>query len=167
MSYSRFGAGGSDVYVFSSVEGHLECCGCFLGDQWSYDTTDEMLAHLEEHRAAGHHVPQDCIEGLLADKEENDRWIANFDPVEEQRQRDAANQRIEDIWQIAKEALGYEHPGHEKFDGAAHQDAWERASGIYEQRGQVMAAMSPLSQAAEVSSSTGVLDGVPANPLRA
>jgi len=149
MSYSRFGWGGSDVYIFLSAGGHLECCGCTLGDQWSYDTTDEMLAHLDEHRGAGDHVPQDCIEDLLADKEENDRWIADFDPVREQRKQDERNQRIEDIWNVAKEDLGYVHPGHEKFDGKVHQDAWERASEIYEHRKQLLEAThsSPLVEA--------------------
>ncbi len=55
MSYARFGCG--DVYVFMSTSGHLECCGCILGDQWSFASTQEMVDHLAEHRAAGHDVP--------------------------------------------------------------------------------------------------------------
>ena len=166
MSYSRFGWDGSDVYVFLSVGGHLECCGCLLSDEWSYATTDEMIAHLEEHRAAGHHVPEDCIEDLLADKEENDRWIANFDPVEEQRKNEERNQRITDIWQIAKEELGYVHPGPEKFDGEAHQDAWQRASEIYEQRKQLLEAVHSL-PSLETIPSTGAQATAPSKRLRA
>lgn len=134
MSYARFGYDDSDVYVFLSSEGYLECCGCSLNEQWYYETTDEMLAHLEEHRAQGHNVPQDCIDELLADKEENDQWIATYDPIEEERERREANQRIEDIWQIAKDELGYTHPGPKKFDLEAYIDAWQKAQAIYEQR---------------------------------
>lgn len=83
MSYAKFGSGGSDVYVFGNVDGHLVCCACwfaadFEGERWSDWTTQtagpayvigeplrrlpsatylEMLAHLERHRTAGHHVP--------------------------------------------------------------------------------------------------------------
>ena len=55
MSYSRFGY--ADVYVFMSVGGHLECCGCILGDEWAFDSTQAMVDHLSIHRDAGHHVP--------------------------------------------------------------------------------------------------------------
>jgi len=76
---------------------HIECCGCLLtadfrkpqteaekaavaafgeGDlEWrwdygplqSFDTTAGILAHLEWHRAAGHTVPESCIEALKQD----------------------------------------------------------------------------------------------------
>jgi hypothetical protein len=75
MSYARFGWDGSDVYVFLSVSGHLECCACKLGDAWDFPSTDAMIAHLEAHRGVGHCVPQDTIDELLADKAENDEWI--------------------------------------------------------------------------------------------
>lgn len=82
MSYARFGWGGSDVYVFGDVDGHLTCCACFLqiaedgpsdwrtptagpkyvkGEplrrlpSWTYG---EMIAHLSEHVDAKHHVPE-------------------------------------------------------------------------------------------------------------
>jgi hypothetical protein len=102
-----------------------------------------MLAHLQEHRDAGHSVPQSCVDDLIVDQEENDRWIANFNPVEEQRKNAEANQRIHDIWQVAKEELGYVHPGPEKFDWEAHHDAWERARLIYEQRAQLATSVMP------------------------
>lgn len=78
MSYARFGWDGSDVYVFLSVGGKLECCGCSLRPRiWTYDSTAAMLAHLEDHRAAGHTVPDDCIERLKEEREKNDLFIAD------------------------------------------------------------------------------------------
>jgi hypothetical protein len=65
MSYARF-AEDSDVYVFLSIGGHLECCSCRLkgkGQCASFKTTDEMLSHLREHREAGHDVPERTVSG--------------------------------------------------------------------------------------------------------
>lgn len=61
---------GSDVYVFESTEGGIECFGCRLLGGMSRDraecfvceTPREMLAHLLEHHVAGHHVPLDLLE---------------------------------------------------------------------------------------------------------
>lgn len=75
MSYARF-AKDSNVYVFMCISGALECCGCALGDETRFDSTDAMLDHLGRHRAAGHDVPQRAIERLVADREENDAFIA-------------------------------------------------------------------------------------------
>lgn len=76
MSYARWSPG-SDVYVFTNVGGFIECCGCSLSEHsFQAFSTDEMLAHLEEHKAVGHDVPSYCIEGLEADREENDSFIA-------------------------------------------------------------------------------------------
>lgn len=82
MSWARFGCEGSDVYLFpaeaylpvgddpdvTSLQDVGECCGCQLpydgpgnwhGTLGHYVTTElaDMLAHLDQHRAAGHHVP--------------------------------------------------------------------------------------------------------------
>ena len=98
MSYCRFGEG--DVYIFLSVIGKLECCGCFLQKtewietynsiiggylkpvppiiQTNFQTTQELLDHLDLHLKAGHHVPLDCISELKEDQEENDQWIREF-----------------------------------------------------------------------------------------
>ena len=65
MSYARFSY--ADVYVFMSTSGHLECCGCILGDQWAYDSTQAMVDHLAEHRAAGHDVPDGIEQQLRQD----------------------------------------------------------------------------------------------------
>lgn len=71
MAYSRFGF--ADVYVFMSTSGHLECCGCSLGNQWHFDSTQAMVDHLAEHRAAGQRVPDGIEEALREDDREN--WV--------------------------------------------------------------------------------------------
>lgn len=75
MSYARFGWGNSDVYVYADVNGYLCCCACRLQEEWRHFSTDDMLAHLNAHRAEGHTVPQDCIDDLAEDRAENDLWI--------------------------------------------------------------------------------------------
>jgi hypothetical protein len=53
----------SDVYVFGSISGVLECCACRLrpeGDWFGFFYTksrSEMVKHLQEHRQIGHKVP--------------------------------------------------------------------------------------------------------------
>ena len=77
MAYARFGRH-SGVYVFLSTHGGIECCRCdLLGDSRSYlaRSTAEMLGHLEQHRAQGHLVPDDCLAELKADAVENDADI--------------------------------------------------------------------------------------------
>lgn len=80
MSYARFGWDGSDVYVYESDRG-WECCGCISHEQTfgSFTTTDldAFFAHLDEHRRAGHHVP-DNVEPDIRDDLANDPppWLA-------------------------------------------------------------------------------------------
>lgn len=99
MSYARFSEG--DVYVFVSSEG-IECCGCWLqqrewvddesrpwtkgyyreiGDkvQQVYPDNAGMIAHLETHIAAGHDVPDYCMERLRdpQDAADNAYYFAN------------------------------------------------------------------------------------------
>lgn len=69
MAYSRFGY--ADVYVFTHVGGFLQCCGCWLGDEWDFHSTEDMIAHLALHRAAGHNVPDGLEEVLREDDEDN------------------------------------------------------------------------------------------------
>ena len=67
MSYCRFGPN-SNVYMFESVEGHWECCGCWLvseyGGRTKLQSPQAALDHLLEHRAAGHVVPEYAIDAL-------------------------------------------------------------------------------------------------------
>ena len=77
MSYARFGYD-SDVYVFLSVSGHLECCACRLASTTQiFASTDAMLAHLSAHADLGDRVPADTISDLKHDRDSNDSFIAD------------------------------------------------------------------------------------------
>jgi hypothetical protein len=73
MSYARFGED-SNVYVFLSCSA-LECCSCRPDGPHLTFSTAEMIAHLDEHRAAGDKVPDYCYEGLREDERENDHHL--------------------------------------------------------------------------------------------
>jgi hypothetical protein len=72
MSYCRFSQG--DVYLFENVYGYFDCCGCKLRGMDRFLTRRETLAHLEEHRSAGHDVPQYAIDRL----QEELKTIGNY-----------------------------------------------------------------------------------------
>jgi hypothetical protein len=61
----------SDVYVYYSVLGGIDCCGCILLGRGAFVARDEaaMITHLNEHVAAGHKVPAKAFE-RLAQREE-------------------------------------------------------------------------------------------------
>ena len=65
MALCRFGSD-SDVYIYYSVHGGIECCGCQLVASGMFNVPDEeqMIAHLEEHRLAHHKVPDVAFEDL-------------------------------------------------------------------------------------------------------
>lgn len=98
MSFVRFGADGSQLYIFERVgDFQKECCACALAKRLPDRTDDElaemgapdeqtrelwrarwepdfatgdldvMLAHIAEHRAAGHVVPE-WLDQLLRDE---------------------------------------------------------------------------------------------------
>lgn len=72
MSYARFSY--ADVYVYMDVGGYLSCCGCWLAGmegRWVYHSTQAMIDHLAEHRAAGHDVPAGIEDELRNDDEDN------------------------------------------------------------------------------------------------
>ena len=68
MAVCRFGER-SDVHVFYSTEGHIECCGCILSCRASFRASNEieMIVHLKEHRSAGHMVPGEAVAELRAE----------------------------------------------------------------------------------------------------
>lgn len=71
MSYSTFNED-SDVYVFMSVHGHLECCGCSVTGGFYYaQTTQDMCDHLAKHRKQGDVVPDTLEEELWEDDADN------------------------------------------------------------------------------------------------
>lgn len=76
MSYARLGWDGSDVYVYLDIYGFVSCCGCAFGGSKHFDSTDAILAHLAEHKAAGHHVTDETVAEIEDDRERIDSYIA-------------------------------------------------------------------------------------------
>jgi hypothetical protein len=85
MSYCRFVE--ADAYIYDDVYYGLYCCACSLADvrmehseffgmempvyegfSCGYDY-DKMLAHVAEHRAAGHYIPEDVDERLIFERD--------------------------------------------------------------------------------------------------
>lgn len=64
MSYARW-SDESSVYVFAHVNGGVQCCGCILNGQWDFYSADEVVAHMKEHVAAGHQVPERLLDVAL------------------------------------------------------------------------------------------------------
>jgi hypothetical protein len=78
VSYARF-AKDSDVYVFLNCGGYLECCACGLAggpEFFTTDTTTGMLAHLDQHEAAGDAVPESTFDRLQIEAARNDAWMS-------------------------------------------------------------------------------------------
>jgi len=85
MSFCRFIQ--ADAYIYDDVYYGLYCCGCSLGKvEMVYSTVfkqempnwegfvagydyDKMLAHVAEHRAAGHYIPADVDERLIEERD--------------------------------------------------------------------------------------------------
>lgn len=84
MAYARWGWENSDVYLFGGFAGQppddvhvITCCGCLLAredaEDWlmspslDFETKGAAIAHLAEHQAAGHIVPESAIERITAD----------------------------------------------------------------------------------------------------
>ena len=76
MAYSRFYD--SDIYIYPSVEGHIECAGCFLNISPDEDTIfksehihddETLLMHIVRHRISGHNIPEDLEDEIMSDPE--------------------------------------------------------------------------------------------------
>jgi hypothetical protein len=76
MAYSRFYD--SDIYIYPSVEGHIECAGCFLNIAPNKDTIfksehihddETLLMHILQHRISGHNIPDNLEAEILRDPE--------------------------------------------------------------------------------------------------
>ena len=75
MAYSRFWD--SDIYIYPSIEGHIECCSCWLNeskDEYSLflanviiTNDDDLREHLDLHSRIGHDMPERLLEDILAD----------------------------------------------------------------------------------------------------
>jgi hypothetical protein len=90
MAFVRMGQDGSQVYIFDHVGGYKTCCHCpftkprpapapgypdhVTWDDFKTTELDAMLAHVAEHRAAGHVVP-DWVDQVLRDEwKDSDLW---------------------------------------------------------------------------------------------
>ena len=82
MAYSRFYD--SDIYIYPSVEGHIECAGCFLNISKGVNTSPDedtifhstkiyddetLLMHIVQHRISGHNIPDNLEDEILRDPE--------------------------------------------------------------------------------------------------
>ena len=75
MAYSRFYD--SDIYIYPSVGGWIECAACFLNeptDEYSLFSMSEhilddetLLMHILRHRIAGHNIPEGLEAEILSD----------------------------------------------------------------------------------------------------
>ena len=74
MAYSRFYD--SDIYIYPSVGGWIECSGCFLNISPNEDTIfystkiyddETLLMHILQHKISGHNMPDSLAQDILAD----------------------------------------------------------------------------------------------------
>jgi hypothetical protein len=75
MAYARFYD--SHIYIYPSTEGYITCAGCWLNKDNSglslfisnnnITNDDELRAHLEAHSNAGHSMPENLLQDILAD----------------------------------------------------------------------------------------------------
>jgi hypothetical protein len=74
MAYSRFWD--SDIYIYPSVDGHIECAGCFLNIAPNKYTIfkserihddETLLMHILQHRISGHNIPDGLETEILRD----------------------------------------------------------------------------------------------------
>lgn len=69
MSYARFSET-SNVYVYAHYQGFIECCGCILGDDWSFHSIPEIVAHMQAHVEAGHTIPDYLLDPETYDEDD-------------------------------------------------------------------------------------------------
>lgn len=109
MSYARIGVY-SDVYVFHSAGGWLECCGCSLTEPEGdaifgfarIDTPRRMLRHLDEHVSHGHLVPDFAYDRIREEYEDLDAPVEVFTQTPEQNAR--MNAKLEKLLRGIREA---------------------------------------------------------------
>ena len=74
MAYSRFYD--SDIYIYPSVFGYVECAGCFLNiptDEYTLFKSEHilddetLLMHILQHRISGHNIPEGLEAEILSD----------------------------------------------------------------------------------------------------
>ena len=71
MSYCRFSE--ADAYIYDDIRYGLYCCGCLLTEERRFaagEDFDAMLAHIANHREAGHDIPTWVDQELIAERDE-------------------------------------------------------------------------------------------------
>lgn len=77
MSYCRF-SNDSDVYVYHTVFGGWDCCGCRINSKITiFKSRRDILRHLIKHLKLGHRVPSDAILRLIREIEQHKRKKEN------------------------------------------------------------------------------------------
>lgn len=76
MAYSRFT--NSDIYIYSHIDGYIECCACWLNesqDEYSLflnnvqiDNDMDLARHLKAHAKLGHDMPDSLLQDILQDE---------------------------------------------------------------------------------------------------
>lgn len=77
MSYVRWGADGSDVYIYDDVYVGLYCCACELEGATCGTDFDAMLTHIALHRQMGDHVPE-WVDQELKNERNGKGWRAEY-----------------------------------------------------------------------------------------
>jgi len=81
MAYSRFWD--SDIYIYSHVDGHIECCACWLNEGiedtlfgLSEKITNDvdLIGHIRQHRRLGHNIPEGLEEEILSDPDRYSKY---------------------------------------------------------------------------------------------
>lgn len=63
MSIVRMGEDGSEVYLYHTDEG-VRCHWCHLGNDTTLFSDTDVISHLRDHEAAGHHVPAWVVDSI-------------------------------------------------------------------------------------------------------
>ena len=84
MAYSRFID--SDIYIYPHVGGWIECSACWLNertDEYSLFSMSEeiqddnhLIEHIREHARAGHNMPENLLQDILADPDRYGKYTA-------------------------------------------------------------------------------------------
>lgn len=112
MSYCRFGE--ADAYIFMTFDG-FDCCGCIMATRTArehpytdilglthefeyepvgpFTTARAMLDHIAEHRAQGHHIPEDVDIRIMSEYPDQDKSVVETDEEREERLLQSASNR--------------------------------------------------------------------------
>ena len=102
MSYCRFGWESSDAYIFGTIKANkpcIECCACRLTGTYAsatFYTYGDLLRHINEHRAAGHHILDQVEERVRREIDDPDERFIEVGVLPTAMHPDPGPQREED-----------------------------------------------------------------------